>query len=201
MGSEMCIRDRPRDAPKHGGGGIRFLFLGRFEPRKGIDTLLGAIPRVLDAVPDASFDLAGSVPPPDSPRSILEGLSPAVRARVRIHGEVDDATRASLYDRADLFVAPSRYESFGIVYIEAMAHGCACVAGESGGPSAIVQAGRTGVLVPPGDVDALAASLIDLARHPDRVREMGRAARRYVCLLYTSPSPRDLSTSRMPSSA
>ena len=170
----------PDDAPKHGGGGIRFLFLGRFEPRKGIDTLLGAIPRVLDAVPDASFDLAGSVPPPDSPRSILEGLSPAVRARVRIHGEVDDATRASLYDRADLFVAPSRYESFGIVYIEAMAHGCACVAGESGGPSAIVQAGRTGVLVPPGDVDALAASLIDLARHPDRVREMGRAARRYV---------------------
>jgi glycogen(starch) synthase len=170
----------PPDAPKPNEGGIRFLFLGRFEPRKGIDTLLAAIPSVLHAVPDASFDLAGSIPSPDSRRSILESLPPAVQSRVRIHGEVDDATRTSLYRGADLFVAPSRYESFGIVYIEAMAHGCACVAGESGGPSAIVRSGRTGVLVPPGDVDALAAALIDLARQPDRVREMGRAARRYV---------------------
>jgi len=174
----------PPEAPGRGGPEVRFLFLGRLEPRKGIDTLLAAIPKVLATCPQVRFDIAGEAPPPATPQSVVGRLSAEQRARVRLHGWVDDDERARLYAGCDAFVAPSRYESFGIVYLEAMAQGRPCVACDAGGPARIVVPGETGVLVPVADADALARALIDLVRDPDRRHAMGRAARRRVAAEY-----------------
>jgi len=170
----------PPDRPLERRREVRFLFLGRLEPRKGIDILFGAIPRVLDACPEASFEVAGEAPDGIAPQSFAASLSPEQRARIRFHGLVDEEERARLYADCDVFVAPSRYESFGIVYLEAMAQGRPCVACDIGGPTRIVVPGETGVLVPPGDADRLATALIDLGRNADTRREMGLAARRRV---------------------
>lgn len=159
---------------------VRFLFVGRLERRKGADTLLRALPRVLDACPDAVFDFAGEGEGVFAPERLVASLSPEHRARVRFHGFVGKAARAELYERADVFVAPSRYESFGIVYLEAMAHACACVAGNAGGPTRIVLQGETGLLVDPEDPSALAAALVELANDPPRRRAMGATGRRRV---------------------
>ncbi len=167
---------------------VRFLFLGRLEPRKGIDSLVAAIPAVLEASPEASFEIAGDAPPGVAPESLAAALSPEHRKRVRFHGLVDDVRRNELYAQCDVFVAPSRYESFGIVYLEAMAHGRPCVACNIGGPTEIIVQGETGLLVPPGDAAALAAALVELARNPDARRKMGRAARCRVEEHYTLES-------------
>ena len=103
----------PAVSPPPGGEEVRFLFLGRLEPRKGIDTLLSALPRVLAQCPKALFVLAGALPEEASEAELLAGLAPAQRSRVRCLGVVDDAARTRLYADCDVFVAPSRYESFG----------------------------------------------------------------------------------------
>lgn len=164
---------------------VRFLFLGRLERRKGIDTLLAAIPSVLDACPEAFFEIAGEAPASTTPESLAASFSPAHRARVRFHGFVDDDERERLYRDADVFVAPSRYESFGIVYLEAMSHGLPCVACDIGGAGQILRSGETGGLVPPEDAPALAAALVDLARTSEHRLAMGHAARAEIVRNYS----------------
>jgi glycosyltransferase involved in cell wall biosynthesis len=90
---------------------------------------------------------------------------------------VDDARRDELYATCDVFVAPSRYESFGLVYLEAMSRAKACVACEAGGAMRIVIGGETGHVVPPGDGSALAEAILDLARDREKRLRMGAAGR------------------------
>ncbi len=178
----------PPEPEYRDGYAVRFLFLGRLEPRKGIDTLLAALPDLLDACPEVVVDIAGEAPGQVSPESLGAALSGEHRSRVRFHGLVDDSRRDELYASCDVFVGPSRYESFGIVYLEAMAHGRPCVACDVGGPTAIVREGETGLLVPPADAAALARALIELASAPERRIAMSRAARRQVAEQYTLDS-------------
>ena len=170
----------PPEPALHDGSDVRFLFLGRLERRKGIDTLMEAIPRVLEAAPGAFFDIAGDGEAEFAPERLVAGLSAEHRARVRFHGFVGEEARATLYEECDVFVGPSRYESFGIVYIEAMSYGRPCIACAVGGPTQIVRHEETGLLVPPADSDALGAALVDLARNAEMRRSMGRAARQKI---------------------
>jgi glycosyltransferase involved in cell wall biosynthesis len=79
------------------------------------------------------------------------------------------------YARADIFVAPRRYESFGLIFLEAMMHGAACVGTRAGGIPEVVEHGTTGLLVPPEDPTALAEALARLAGDAALRRRMGEA--------------------------
>jgi mannosyltransferase len=81
------------------------------------------------------------------------------------------------YQRLTIYAFTSRTEGFGLTLLEAMASGNALVAARSGAASQVVIDGRTGILVPPGDVDALVAALEPLMRDPDEAAAMGRRAR------------------------
>jgi glycosyltransferase involved in cell wall biosynthesis len=175
------LRERPLAGPNDP---VRFLFMGRLERRKGIDTLLAAIPTVLQACPNASFDIAGAHPAGRA-TDITSTIPPALRDRVRVHGWVDDAERARLYEECDVFVAPSRYESFGIVYIEAMAYGKPCVACDEGGARAVVGHEEAGLLTPPEDAEALAGAMVRLIRDPDLRARLATRARARVQDRYT----------------
>jgi glycosyltransferase involved in cell wall biosynthesis/GT2 family glycosyltransferase len=160
----------------------RLLFVGRLEPRKGIDTLLRAAPRVLQECPRATLVVAGE---PPNGGDIAEDFYrrcgvPGARERVRFLGRVDDARLASLYAATDIFVAPSRYESFGLVYLEAMARGKPVVACRAGGAASVVADGETGLLVPPDDAGALAGALVRLAGDAALRARLGAAARERV---------------------
>ena len=164
------------------------LFVGRLEHRKGIDLLLAALPDFLHAIPQARVTLIGRDPDGYWQRRWLHQASGAEAARVSFTGLVDSATLTAHYRDADLFVAPSRYESFGLVFVEAMAQSLPVIALRTSGASDIIEPDVTGCLVPADQPAALAAALISLARDPARRDRLGVAARREVELRYSLPA-------------
>ncbi len=114
-------------------------------------------------------------------RPDVESLFSRFGSQVRLHGQFDDCARlAVLYGQADLFVWPAVNEAYGLVLLEAQAFGCPVVAGAYGGVASVVREGKTGVLAPPGDADAFAASVAALIASPEQRRALGAAARRFV---------------------
>jgi phosphatidyl-myo-inositol alpha-mannosyltransferase len=155
--------------PANGGGGAdgnglpRLLYVGRADPRKGLDVLLQAFRRMSVA---ARLDLAGPDP--------AATTDPGVHA----HGHVSELRLRSLLETADVVCVPSlRAESFGIVIVEAMAAGTAVVASDLDGYAQVLP-NDCGRLVPAGDPDALAGALEALICSPATLRRMGEAGRR-----------------------
>jgi phosphatidyl-myo-inositol alpha-mannosyltransferase len=142
----------------------RVTFLGRDDPRKGLEVLLEAWPAVRDAVPGAELVVMGSKRPLGVPG-------------VRFAGRVSEAEKRSLLSTAAVHVAPNtRGESFGIVVAEAMAGGAAVVASDLAAFRAVL--GDCGSFVPVGDSEALSATIIRLLADPvaaRRLSECGRA--------------------------
>jgi hypothetical protein len=154
----------------------KVLFVGRLEPRKGIGVLLEVIPKVLETVPEAEFDIVGKdVMGASSPVPGWRQAHRSLRRRVRFHGVVPSQTVDSMYEACDLLVAPSRYESFGLIYVEAMARGKAVIGTTAGGIPEVVRHEETGLLVPPDDPEALAAAIIRLLRDDEYRRTLGQA--------------------------
>ena len=84
---------------------------------------------------------------------------------------------AEQYRSCDLFVAPSRYESFGLIYLEAMRAGKPVIGCTAGGSKEVVRHGKNGLLVPPGDAKALAGAIRRLATDDAGRAGMGLAGR------------------------
>ncbi|MCJ2043088.1 glycosyltransferase family 4 protein [Methylobacterium sp. J-078] len=173
-----------RDAPyPDAAGPVRLLFVGRAEARKGFDALLGAVAILADdaergAVPPFRLDLIG-VPPADLPA----GLSEAARARIHALGRVPADALAQAYANAHAVLAPSRYESFGLVYQEALAYGRPVVAcAQDASARAFVGAPGAGPLAReatgPALADALRPLLVDPAlRQAYRSRALAASGR------------------------
>lgn len=155
------------------------LIIGRLwseERGKGHDELLEGWPRVRAAVPGAELWVVGD----GDDRSRLEAKAAeiGVAGSVRFLGRVSDDELARCYARASLFAMPSRQEGFGLVYAEAMWHGLPCLASTRDAGAEVVRDGETGVLVPYGDVDAIARAIARLLRDPEALARMGAEARR-----------------------
>jgi glycosyltransferase involved in cell wall biosynthesis len=155
----------------------RILFVGNSEDRnKGIVYLLRAV-RLLRG--DVPFHLR-VVHHPGSKGA------PRLVQQLGLHGRVtfmEDLSTADLvrqYNRAQLLVSPSLYEGFGLPAAEAQACGTPVVATTAGALREIVEDGATGVLVPPGDVGALALAIRALLEDPARCRSMGDAGARRI---------------------
>jgi glycosyltransferase involved in cell wall biosynthesis len=159
----------------------RILMVANLRAEKGHDTLLAAAPRILARYPDASFTFVGDGPR----REALETLTRALGVTGSVHfmGESHDV--ASILQRHDLFVLPSRSEAFPNALIEAMATALPVVATDVGGIPEVVRPGVNGQLVPPDDIDALAEAVLALMDDPAAAAALGRAARADVERHYT----------------
>jgi glycosyltransferase involved in cell wall biosynthesis len=115
---------------------------------------LTALPEVLKQVPDVFLVIVG--PGDDRPR--LEAMAQELKVtdRVRFAGRVSDEELQSYLAACDLFVLPSTGEGFGIVYLEAMFHGKACIGARAGGVPEVIEHEVTGLLVDPERLDRLA---------------------------------------------
>ena len=185
------IEDRYREdiAPRRKDPGrIEVLFVGRFEARKGIDVLLQVIPRLADRFPLARFTLAGC----DSPRGrvLTEEFCaryPILTAckQVVFPGKVGDRQLDELLAACDIFVGPSLYESFGLVYLEAMMFSKPVVACRTGGVPEVVEDGVTGLLAAPGDPETLYDCLAALIEDPALRAQYGAAGRQRFLAHFT----------------
>ena len=153
---------------------LRILFVGRPEERKGLPVLLTAFGGLVEHVP-ARLTVIG-VERSDCARYLAdEELLDSIDCRGRVSG---DALWNALHE-ADVLCAPSLSgESFGMVLTEAFAAGTPVIASNIAGYNDVVSNGVDGVLVPPADPQRLAEELQRAHHEPDRLREMGRAARR-----------------------
>jgi phosphatidylinositol alpha-1,6-mannosyltransferase len=156
----------------------RVLVVGRLsatERYKGHEALFDAWPAVRARVPAASLVIVGD----GDDRQRLEQLARArgLDGAVEFRGFVTREALDDEYSRASLFAMPSRGEGFGLVYLEAMAHGLACVGSTADAAAEVIVPGQTGVLADPADAESLSRHLIDLLSHPDVLRTMGDAGR------------------------
>jgi glycosyltransferase involved in cell wall biosynthesis len=152
------------------------LFAGRLVREKGVLVLLKAFRQVLDRIPSARLDIAGSGPEADTARSLVAetGLSD----HVVFHGWLSHQELECLYSRAWVQAVPSVWdEPFGLVALEAAARGIAAVASDVGGLAEIVIQEETGYRVPPGEPDTLALALQRLLGHKELAETMGARAR------------------------
>jgi glycosyltransferase involved in cell wall biosynthesis len=153
-------RFRPPPSGRPLGGLPRLLFVGGNFERKGGYDLLAAMER-LGAV--AELDVVTAAP--------LASTPPGIRVHVGLRH--DSAELFGLYQRADVFVVPSRGDVYGLVYPEAMACGLPVVACDIGAVRELVIPGETGLLVPPGSPGELATALRTLIHDPDLRASMG----------------------------
>lgn len=151
---------QPRPAREQLTGAVRLVIVGRVSPRKGTDVAVEALARLVSAGRDVTLDIVGGVFPgyewfEDEVRAYAASLG--VADRVHWLGETADPW-APLAD-ADIALVPSRVEPFGNAAVEAMLAGRPLVAGSTQGLVEIVDPGRTGELVAPGDADDLANAI------------------------------------------
>ena len=170
---ERPVVDRPA------GGPPVVAFVGRLNRWKGYEVFVDAAARLAPEFPDARFVVAGDPPEGEAWRS------DALRARLASLGLTDRVEVAgfepdvpALLDRVDVVAVPSTWpEPFGLVTLEAMRAGRPVAATAHGGTVDLVDEGRTGLLVPPGDAVALASAIATLLRDPGLRGRMGAAAR------------------------
>jgi len=168
------------------------LFVGRLEERKGIGCLFDALPEIMREAPEMVVDIVG-----DDRISAADGETFRKRfedrhgedewfSRVRFHGHVGDEKLVEFYRNCSIFVAPSKYESFGLIYLEAMRFGKPCIGTSAGGIPEVVDDGRTGILIDPDKPSELSAAVLQLVRSPKLRASMGKRGKERFERFYTA---------------
>jgi glycosyltransferase involved in cell wall biosynthesis len=163
-------------AKAHREGPLRLLFIGNLTPNKGLYPLIEALAAIpadrwhLTAVGSLSMDSSYV----RAIRSHLHRLG--LTQRVELTGVLTgDALRQKLLN-SQVFVMPFSHESFGIVFLESMAFGLPVIGSSAGGAREIIDHGRNGFLVQPGDDTALRQQILHLERNRGRLEKMGLSA-------------------------
>jgi len=164
--------------------------LARFQQVKGHDVFHAMAQRVVAEIPEARFAVAGE-------NVFGASKDEAYKRAMLAHAQQDPVLRAALTHlgfqdaravlaAADVLVCPSRFESLGMVHLEAMAMGVPVVSTDNGGPAETVVDRATGFLVPPDDPGALAERVLRLLRDPALRARLGAAGRARVLAQFTA---------------
>ena len=156
---------------------------GRVRAQKGSDVFVAAMCRLLPRHPDFTAVMVGAITVEQ--QAFADDLKKRIEAaglqsRIVISGELEIEEVQRWYRRLTIYAFTSRNEGFGLTLIEAMSVGAALVASRAGAAELVVEDGTSGVLTPPGDVDALVAALEPLMRDPAAAAAMGARARQRV---------------------
>jgi mannosyltransferase len=156
---------------------------GRVRAQKGTDVFVDAMCRLLPRYPDFTAVIVGAITAEQTAfaNDLKKRIETAgLQSQFVITGELPIQEVERWYQRLTIYAFTSRNEGFGLTLIEAMSSGVALVASRAGAAELVVEDGVTGVLTPPGDVDALAAALEPLLRDPAYAAAMGTRARARV---------------------
>jgi colanic acid/amylovoran biosynthesis glycosyltransferase len=170
---------------------MNILYLGRLVDCKGPELVIRAFEQACDRGMDAMLTIAG-----DGPLrltcELLRARSPYA-GRIEFLGEVDRAAGVQLREKADVFCAHNclgpitlQEEAFGVAFVEAMAAGLPVVTGRNGSLPEIMEDGKQGILVEPGNVKAQAEAFLRLANDPALRQQMGRSGWERAGQLFSS---------------
>ncbi|MEM2953534.1 MAG: glycosyltransferase family 4 protein [Candidatus Bathyarchaeia archaeon] len=159
---------------------LLILYVGRLYSRKGLPTLISAIPHIVKKVRNARFIISGKGFSDEEKR--LRGYAEKfkVRENVIFLGYFPDEKLPSLYKAADIFVFPSIYENMPFAMLEALASGLPVVTTRVGGIPEVIDNGKNGFLVEPYDSLALADKVLCLIENPSLALEIGLSGRKTV---------------------
>ena len=168
------VADRSMDDP------FRLVFIGTLIPRKDPKTLLSALGRFSSIRQDAEWHLTvvGDHETNPSYASSVVGMARnlGLEDRVDFTGQIADEGLASILARSHVCCVPSRYEAFGMAYLEAMEYGVVPIASSVGGATEFVDNGTNGLLVDPGDDEEIAHHLARLESDRKLLAELGTNA-------------------------
>lgn len=191
---ELGVGIYPEEFRNGDGKGIRerfgignvpvILFVGRKEKEKGIETLVHAMEMVWKRFPNAKLILAGSSVRSSEGRALDEWIE-RFKGSVISLDTFNDEDKKDIYDACDIFVLPSRIESFGIVYLEAWICGKPVIGADIGSTRSIITDGKDGLLVRFDDAETLAGKIIHLIENPHVRKSMGEEGRKKVLERYT----------------
>ena len=158
---------------------VRILSVGRAVEKKGFDLLVQALANL---PPELAWQWTHIGGGPLRPALQAQAAAAKLGQRIEWRGAQDQEAVLSAYREADLFVLPCRIAADGDrdglpnVLVEAQSQGLACLSTAVSGVTELIQAERTGLIVPPDDVPALADALLRLIRDPALRKRLGRAA-------------------------
>ena len=173
--AEVAGGDAARFRTEQQIGGRLVLYIGAMAFDKGAIHTVKAMQRLWAHGEDATLALIGA--PLAHFTQFYERLPAADKARMRLLPYAPDQVKRDALAAADLFAMPSRTDSFGITYLEAWCYGLPVVGARAGGVPDVIDDGRDGVLVPFGDVEAIAGAIGRLLRDRDEARRLGAAGR------------------------
>jgi glycosyltransferase involved in cell wall biosynthesis len=150
------------------------VYVGRVRPYKNIDVAIMAFEKVLVEFPDAVFKIAGSGESVPHLKKLVKerGLGKSVK----FYGHVTDELREKLYKSAWLMIQPSTMEGWGITVIEANSCATPVIASNVSGLKDSVIDGKTGILVPPGNIDLFAKGIVKIFKNNSLRRKMALAS-------------------------
>lgn len=159
----------------------RVLYVGQFAFVKGPMIAAEALNLLARSKPDLRFTWVCDVASENRIRALLTAEANAL---LHVLPWTSQEALRDIYDAHGIFLFPSFFEGFGKAFLEAMSRGLCVVASDVGGMHDLIESGRNGILVPPGDADALADAALTIMNDPDRAATMSRAAastaRRYT---------------------
>jgi len=170
---------------------VKVLFVGRLEHRKGIDVLLRIVPRLCVQYPDVEFVFVGDdTIPADGGAPYKKAFEVNNRSlignQVRFLGRISDDELRTQYSQCDAFVAPSRFESFGLIYLEAMMYSKPVIGCNVGGVPEVVEHAVNGILVSPGSDVQLLDALDSLITNAALREKMGKAGRKRYLQMFSA---------------
>jgi glycosyltransferase involved in cell wall biosynthesis len=177
------FKRREQYRPQEEGDGFRLFSCGRLHPQKGHDVLIKAVAQLVDEGEDIHLEIAGGDPlKKTSYKQELEDLivQLGLQNNVKLSGFLSEEEVVERLSHAHAFALASRFEPFGVVYLEAMSCGVPTIGIASGGIGEIIDDGKNGFLVPQDDSEALAGCILRLIHKPGTLLRISKEARRSV---------------------
>jgi glycosyltransferase involved in cell wall biosynthesis len=165
----------PAREPQRAPAEPRILFLGQLQRRKGVHDLIEALGRAGVASQKWVATLAGGGP--DQPGFEAQAEQLGIRERISFPGWLPRGPVTALLESADILVLPSYAEEMAMAVLEGMAYGLCVICTPVGAQAEVVENNISALVVPPGDIDALAAALARCIADPALRRRLGQGAR------------------------
>lgn len=167
-------------------------FIGRLERRKGIHCIMDAIPGIMNKYPNVEFRFAGDDSIVDDiigntykKKFLKDNRGARWLKQVKFLGKIDEQEKEQEFANCDVFVSPSLYESFGIIFVEAMRYGKPVIGCKIGGMQEVIDENVTGLLAEPNDSASFEACLAQLLEDAQMRIRMGEAGRSRMERMFT----------------